>query len=354
MEVSVVTVWYSENYGSYWQAKSLGDYLSSKGHSITYLNTINKKSSHSKKYLSTLLIRNILKGNFYTVIPLINKYRKFDQCLKKIPIIRLDECINSDVLIFGSDTLWDMDSSYFRESAKIFWGLPFKNKKISYAPSVANTALKTLKNIDYIYPALNDFSSISVRDKYSADIIGSLINKEVSIVTDPTFLMAKEYYVKQTIPIKESNFILIYLFDDITKEFSNAIINFAEKNNLRLIALGRSVKWADKTVFPGPEEFLTYFSKSDYIITNTFHGTIFSLIFEKEFLSFSKGKRKVDTLLTEYDLLDRSVKEINNLEKIFNTRIDYGQVKNKIINNSYFSQNFLIKSLLNIEEKKDE
>lgn len=350
MKIGIVTVWFSENYGSFWQAKSLGDFLS-KSSDVYYINTINSKSSHSYKYLFSVIIRNLMKRNFKDVPNIYSKYRLFDKRLKEFEIIEGDKVDDLDLLVFGSDTLWDMQSEYFRESSSIFWGLNHNTKKISYAPSIANTTKQDLEKMGFIRSALESFSKISVRDKYSSQIIGDFTSKKIYKVCDPTLLFDKNHYVKLLSPIKDNRFILIYLFDNISKDESLRIIDYAKQNELQIIALGRKVSWADKTVFPDPFEFLGYFHNAEKVITNTFHGTIFSLIFEKSFISFGVNKKKIEYLLEDYDLINRFVKTGNSLDTLLNTDIDYKKIN--LLKSKYrdLSQDFIMKSIFEDRNK---
>ncbi len=344
MNIGIVTVWYSENYGSFWQAKSLGDYLKKEA-SVFYMNSINKESSHSLKYLSSVLLKNVLKGNLKDSLKIIKKYREFDVLLDEFEIIDMNNLDNIDLLVFGSDTLWDMKSKYFRESSNLFWGIDFDTRKVAYAPSVANSSVVDLENMGFVQKALKQFCDLSVRDDYSKNVIENFTKLTVHKVCDPTLLFEKDHYIRLSKPINKENYILVYLFDDIDNEDSIEIIKYAKSESLRIIALGRKLNWADITVYPDPYEFLSYFNNAEIVITNTFHGAIFSLIFERNFISYGKNKNKVKHLLNDYNLSGRLKDTGQSTSDLLNSEIDYENIrfiKDKI---RLSSQKFIVDSI---------
>ena len=114
-------------------------------------------------------------------------------------------------------------------------------------------------------------------------------------------------------------------------EETKKIITFARQNNLRIISAGFYHKWCDKCVDGSPIDILGYFKYAKYVITDTFHGSVMSLITNANFIAKIRGnKNKLYDLLTRFNLSERIVENFNMLDKVLNTKIDYEQV-NKII-----------------------
>ena len=193
--IGIITVFYSENYGSVLQSFALRKYISNQGLEAVYVNTRNKYSSHSIKRTLMSSGFKVMHGDIKNSILMLKKYKNFHQTLTLLPSVEInDDHLN--LLIVGSDTVWDVDSKYFLESQDVFWPIvnPTKLKVISYAASVANSKPERLKKLSYPIKCLNQLDAISVRDQYSYDVVTSVTDKFVSIVCDPTLLLKMEDY----------------------------------------------------------------------------------------------------------------------------------------------------------------
>ena len=140
MNVCIVTVYNSENCGSFWQAYALGKYIEMMGHNVTYLKRSCIGTSHDIRKTIEFSVKAIVKGRIGRVRRYIRTYRSFEKAIQNFPV---REDIESDVdyVIYGSDTIWELSDSYFYRKRNIYWGntAPKGVKKISYAPSIANT-----------------------------------------------------------------------------------------------------------------------------------------------------------------------------------------------------------------------
>lgn len=121
MNVCIVTVYNSENCGSFWQAYALGKYIEMMGHNVTYLKRSCIGTSHDIRKTIEFSVKAIVKGRIGRVKRYIRTYRSFEKAIQNFPV---REDIESDVdyVIYGSDTIWELSDSYFYRKRNIYWG----------------------------------------------------------------------------------------------------------------------------------------------------------------------------------------------------------------------------------------
>lgn len=119
---------------------------------------------------------------------------------------------------------------------------------------------------------------------------------------DPTLLISADEYDEICPSISDKNYILLYFFGDIDIDMQNELHRVAEQRKLKIISFGRVRPWCDKCIDSDPTFFLAYFKNAQYIVTNTFHGTIFSVLYKKRFSAFVDTKIKVKDFLCSIGL----------------------------------------------------
>ena len=211
----------------------------------------------------------------------------------------------------GSDQVWNPQQAYCIEP----YFLTFVNnggKKISYAASIGLKDLLSEEKEKFAQ-WLESYDAIGVREKSAQELLTSFMNKPTTLVLDPTFLLDKESWQKEAVfPTVEKPYILLFsLFTPPN------ILNFAKRiakeSNKQLIVLAPNKKEVIEGGLlvndAGPREFLGYFCQADMVITDSFHGTVFSMIMEAgNFFSYiapnnRRGSRIVD-LLSLFQLED--------------------------------------------------
>ena len=188
--------------------------------------------------------------------------------------------------------------------------------------------MKILSFINYYITNIyfNNFNAISVRDFYSQRILGEYTNAEIKLVLDPTFLFDKKDYERITVPLRRERFLLLYVASDIQEEWAKEIQKLCREENLVIISYGWIQKFADENIIADPYSFIQYFLEAEYIVTNTFHGTVFSINFRKKFVDIDVNSQKVKELLKEFECEERQnrdpviameiLKEDLNIERI--------------------------------------
>ena len=227
-------------------------------------------------------IKSVFKNIYYKIK---NKgFTKFRQKYLNLSDSYTLDTINKsndvyDIFITGSDQVWNLscsgnDYNYF---------LNFANKdkvKISYAASMGIYEFKEDER-KKLHEILNSFDMISIRENNSLRQF-DFIDKEIRVVPDPVFLLNKNEW-EEIIPkrIIKQDYILVYLIQDDINVMKNAE-RYAKENNLKLISNKKSIEFILNN---SPEKFLSWIKYAKCIFTNSFHGTAFSLIFEKDFYS---------------------------------------------------------------------
>lgn len=348
----IVTVYNSENCGSYLQAYALKQILNQKGFEVAFYKRSTQETSHQFTAHIIPFLKAILKLKYQDALFIIGQWFKFEAAIRKFPKCTLKSHFTNeaDILILGSDTLWNFDSSYFRKKFNIYSGRIFKGKNIiTYAISTANTSLKTFKLTLADYK-LSNISSFLVRDFHTKELVEQCTDKKATIVCDPTLLLSFNDYKplirNQKIP---KAYILLYYFQSFNQEQQNYIIQYAKKHQLNIISLLTYREWCNKSIIASPQNMLFYFSHASYIITDTFHGTAFSLIFEKKFGVFDEGKNKVKELLITYHKTNHLFHDYKNLENTLNQENDvitngtFDNIRTKSINTLFNTINNLPK-----------
>lgn len=350
MKVCVVTVYNSINSGSYWQAKALEMFLENNNHEVYYYKRNNKGASASNKKIFERSLVLLFKLKFKELKNYLNTIKGFKKCKNNFKIIDKNDIGKMDLIILGSDTIWNIDTKYFLNNKETYFGGIFpKNNVISYAASIANTKLSTFEKYSEINGWLNNLDKIGVRDIYTKEVIEKLTNKNIDVVCDPTLLLSKEDYSLLANDVIDSNYIFIYLFNDLNEKQINELKEFAKSNSLKIISGTKNFSWCDKYIINSPHNFLNYMMHAKYIITDTFHGTVFSVNLNKNFVVINRNKNKVNEFLNKCTLGNRLVSKENIAKKLENN-IKYLEV-NKILN-QYRNESieFLNKKLYDIVE----
>lgn len=291
-----------------------------------------------------LKIINLLKGH-----ESFNKFRsKYSGLLtKRIRNIEglIDISRSFDAIVIGSDQVWNtelfnysIDDVYFANSPDI------KCPVIGYAVSagsILNLEEKT------IFKLCKNFKSISAREIQLAEQISKALGVEIKTVLDPVFLCSKEYWVSLCNDVGFDEYVFLYVLEP--NPLLIKTLNMIEKmkgKSLKVIEVGFKKFYSKSTLISNfdPIFFLSLVRNAEYIITNSFHATAFSVIFEKEFYCIKHTTRnnRMETLLTKAQLLHRLIK---NESDVKTGLIDYSIVNCSLQNEIAQSRRFLLTSL---------
>lgn len=327
MKLGIVTVYNAYNCGSYLQAFALYTLLK-KNNNVSFVCNSRVSKQHRFYYIFLQFIKYILKGKVRKAAFLLRRYFAFRKHQSKLHITK--DCKDIDLFIYGSDTIWNIANPYFEKEWKKYWGYGITQKKITYAASAGETQEDMILKRPELRKCIAEFSGLGIRDEHTYNIVKKMLpDREIKRVIDPTLLLTSEEYKNLTKKCKEKDFILIYAFPDMRKEAMMHIRKFAQEKGKKIIAFG-DVFLADKNLPFDPLIMLSYYEKADYIVTNTFHGTAFSLIYNKKFISYGKRKNKVALLLEEFGLSGQVIDESEEISSVIDNEIDYERVNTLI------------------------
>lgn len=332
MKCGIVTVYKSENCGSFLQAYALMKSIEALGHEAYFPQHSFYDHSASWFNLTKTYLKLFLKGNFKGIKFTKKRRKNFKKALKNLKTCKQNAKL--DTYFFGSDVIWDLSSSYFKNHADFFWGYRFKNvKKIAYATSVGFATQEQINENKWIPSALNEYSAIGVRDDQTKNCLQTLTNIEMEMVCDPTLLLKVEDYEKIATPIEYDNYILTYYYGKMDEPCVSELKKIAQEENLRIISLTncRDFPWADIVEAFDPLRFLSLIKNAKYVITNSFHGTVFSNIFSKKFACVKiKHLQKATDFLRRYQMNDKQTDSGNEIRNILHSDYDYATTQKLI------------------------
>lgn len=350
MKIGILTYHRAENYGALLQAYALKTYLEYLGYNVEFVDYW--PEYHSEFYnlfsYNTFRKRNIKGKLYYLFVYVVRFFSKVTRKkklqrfmhqylgLSKCPLYTETSCKTEryDAVIYGSDQIWrkqhlggvEFDSWYFGSDNII------ADRKIVYAGSMGSIANNS-EDEDYLKKMMNNFDSISVRERDLQDYLGKF-DVCSTLVNDPVFLLSKEEWRRiEEKPKNKGKYIVFYnlLLTKVSESFA---LELSKKTGLPLYEINY------KSLFPrhgvnlvraaSIEQFVGLIDNAEYVVSNSFHGVALSLILEKQFFAVGFGKRanRVVSLLNRLDIIDRySECGVGNLDF---RPINYQDVKKRI------------------------
>lgn len=348
--INILTFWGVPNYGAWAQAYALRNVISEmypdyNVKQIAYLHPEHKKMYFTKRFpkptsLSTFLHPAYYRNLYEYFFKDTTKYPFFDSAWDSIPHFKVEdidslERIESDILVTGSDVVWQFGTSLFGDDTHLI-GIGMKyHKLIAYACSFGDLNADS-KHPSFIKNGLSKYHNISVRDLNSKVIVENYLpERNVPIVLDPTLLY--DFKHDESIPnVTEKKYILVY--GSVPLRMVVEIKKYARKNKLRIIGTGRSKapSWCNKRLTDiGPREWIGLFKNAEFVVTSTFHGLMFSIIYEKRFLFYQEEyvKNRSQWILEKLGLAELFRLDTLSLKKVldFNWKYeDYNEILNEL------------------------
>ena len=255
--------------------------------------------------------------------------------------------------ICGSDQIWNSYEYYL--DPMYFLRFTTKDKRIAYAPSFGTDSISyynkaTLKNY------LSGFEMLSVRESSGKNICKELTGKDVHVVLDPTLLLTKEEWIDlQNLTYTNSNeeYCLVYFLSYPSQSAVHLIKQLRISGiKLKAIPINYDCYNEKELINAGPREFLELLLNAKYVITDSFHGTIFSVNFQKKFICFErqyaskvKQSTRITDILNKLHLSGRYNVESPKMMDVLVSDIDYKNVGNELKKLRSESKDYLINSL---------
>lgn len=345
--IKIITVYNSLNPGSYFQALALYKSIQKEKKDVAFLytNTRNPVKEAIKKALKLLKKKKIKHA--YKQLVMGFKYKKSLKNIKTSRKIKAD-----DIYILGSDEIWNIKRKEMAQYP-IFWGTGLKQERcICYAPSINDAPIAEFKKYNYIKDALEKIYLLSTRDAYSKKVLEELSNRKIEELDDPTILLEQEFYKKIESKKMFDNYIFVYIAPQkINKEEIKTIVDYAKKSNKKIISYNIYHQWCDEVVYGYPEDFLSLIHNADCVFTSTFHGTMFSIIYNKKFIVFGENNKVIE-VLRKLNIKNQFTNNYNeSIDKILQKNFHYDKV-NKYIEKSRKKSVDYLKENINLLEQK--
>ncbi len=247
-------------------------------------------------------------------INLSKKYNSYEELASNPP--------EADIYCTGSDQVWNSSWNKGIEKAFFLEFVPNNKKRISYAASFGKDKLDD-DEIEITKEMLKKYSDISVREKSAVNICSELGISEVKHVLDPTLLLKKEDWSKLKTDIKtKGKYILVYQLNTKNPEFDEYVKKLSKHKKMPIIRVSNVVyqmfKYGKFDYCPTVNQFVSYFLNAEYIVTDSFHATAFSINFNKKFLSIfpKKFSTRLQSILELTGLEERKVTDFTKFDTI--------------------------------------
>ena len=363
MKVGILTYHRAENYGALLQAFALKTYLSQMGHDVSF---VDYWPEYHKDYFRIFPRMKFKKGGFIikiyclymAIVWGLARYKRkkiFSHFISEklsLPVASKyskasDVCSSYDVVYFGSDQIWRKQGlPGFPGRDSWYFGKNIVAKKVAYAASIGASVFEETEASE-IKQALASFQAVSVREKSLQNSLEAL-GIPSTLVVDPVFLLAPKRWrelAKEVTPLR-GNYILLYnlLDSQESQDFAKTIAN--EK--------GLPIKEITKVYgfnrlgrrylhHASVQEFLSLIDNADVVVSNSFHGVAFSILFEKQFYAVGMGNKadRVLSLLKQLKLDHRYVSG-----SIFDsTDIDYSGISELLKQYKSVSESFIDRTI---------
>lgn len=338
ISVGILTFHYAHNFGAVLQAYAMKMFLQSNGYITEIINYQNKKlckryqenlpfsfAARRRDWLVPWRWPNLIKSNNWRNYTnkdwhkQCSRFKEFQNCYlidKETQAISKDKIctLPFDAIIYGSDQIWDTGITGKNET--VYWGTHVNNgcRKIAYGASIYTAELDCIEKKKVI-KYLSSFFSLAVREQALAKQIENILNRTVETVVDPTLLIPCDYYLKIiNVTNVYKSYALVYTVSD-----SIELLNAVQK-------LGIPIKWlhyyksinlklddVEDIADAGPIEFLELIYGAEYVITNSFHGTVFSILFRKKFCAVYDENIRIENLLEAAHMKEAHVKNVRDI-----------------------------------------
>lgn len=332
MKIGIITWFTGPNYGTNLQAIALQYYLRSCGYEVNIINyevppvnVVKEKKPFIRKLFyqpQKYAIKFAMNRYKAQIAKRDNKLRNSinTKCILTPEIKTIDElvkiCNKFDLLICGSDQIWNpnwYDKFYFVDYTGI------TTNRISYAPSIGVNEIPD-SVVAEIQHGLKQFKAVSVREEKAAELLAPYLNEKPQVVVDPTLLLTSEEWLDifQDDGYEGNDYVFAFFLND-EKKHLEATKKFARILNCKLVLVpykgATYLQNADIRADSGLEDMLNLIRNAKYVITDSFHITVFSIIYRKQFYTFQRFKEdeftsqnvRVTNLLNMVDLPERLI-----------------------------------------------
>ncbi len=356
MKIGILTFHSAHNYGAVLQCFALQETLKAMGHNVEvidyrppYITKVYGRFYH-KRYVSKNPIKMARKILFEIAVftRRIRIFNGFSNFINNVLNLSYAKTVTDDydAYIIGSDQVWRPELTegivpYY------FANFPFEKgqkKYLTYAVSMGG--IDDGPGDDYLHKALKNFDAISVREEYLADYLRTLTNKTIHTVLDPSLLAERKIWDRiAKVPAIKSKYVVVYQVRKYRKEALNIARDIAKEIGAVVISLNLHFRSPNGYTCTCPEEFVGAIKGASCVVTTSFHGTAFALIFERPFYNVGlgdAGDMRAKALLETVGLQDRFIMKTDHPKF---SEIDFSTANAKLEELQQKSKEFLINSL---------
>lgn len=353
MKVGIITFHRAINYGAVLQCWALQKFIRNIGHKSYVLDY---RCSYLENQYKTFDLQALKCGGLkHSIAYILSRIRHFHNISRRnkafwsfqekhLSLLNIDKVKYLDAIIAGSDQIWNPKLTGGLDDFYLLQNEAFDDvKKIAYAVSGEVKCFER-RDIDGIKSILGSFQAISFREKALSNLFFDEKSNEIPICVDPTMLLTESDYAEI-----EANRLIgdkyLFLYQVVpSKEAVVYAKKLAKSKGLRFIYLNSKFDFfsSENNVGHdvGPSEFLSLIKYASFVVTTSFHGLVFSIIYKRQFAFFKRGKtERQENLLKMFSLEDRMVSGGKTLKE----QIDYNAINMESINEN--SKLYLLNNL---------
>ena len=339
MRIGILTFHCAHNYGAMLQCYALQEYLVAQGHEVSVVDYRPDYLTHGyvRHALHHWISRNPLRAvKRLLTEPFLYRTRGkrwdgFDRFMRTklhlTPYHPASDYVNFDLIIVGSDQIWSTRLTG-EKFDPVFFGKGLACRSVSYAASMSPCCLSADER-KALPELLRNLDALSVREAELAEMIRPLTEKEVRVVCDPVLLLTYEEWERRCIPVKRNRpYVLCYNLmrseacmkqaRETGKELGCEVVDITA-----ILRLTKPGKYCLQAL--DPISFISYFKEATFVVTSSFHGTVFSVLFHKPFYVVGMGNLggRSAALLERLELKDRLLEQTSGRASL---KIDYAKV----------------------------
>ncbi|HIF9351672.1 TPA: polysaccharide pyruvyl transferase family protein [Photobacterium damselae] len=362
-KIGIITFHNAHNYGAVLQAYALNIKLKSLGFDVGFIEyNLSPIHNHYKKYPSFSESGNNLLRYLKNLICFsldynrkVKRYNAFSGFIEKyFQVLNVtNKKFYLSAVVIGSDQVWNpnitegYDDIFFGKNKNIF-----TDRRISYAASMGSATSEDNLTEEY-YNLLSNLDNIGVREQGLANLFEDKFNLSVDVNIDPTLLLNKEEWNKiSSKPLCNEKYVLVYEVEPNVE--TKSIVDYLSKVlsiKIKVISSITNYKLSkDIITTASPNDFLSLFKNASFVVTTSFHGTVFSIINNVPFVTvkFNNGiDTRASNLLLSLGLDERHVNNVDDVEKL-NIDVDFTFAENKLNKLRYQSELYISEKLSDI------
>lgn len=361
MKIGILTFHRANNFGAFLQAFALKSYLEHLGHQVSFVDYWPEEHRRHCSVFDPKAVRS-LKLFFRECLlaccklpraAVMNRLRKKHFGLDSRPAFQHHENLKTaefDCIVYGSDQIWWKSTLEGMDGYDpAYWGdfLSESVRKVAYAPSMGELHCLP-EDMAFMRDHLSDFHAISAREDKLAEVVSQATGREVQTVLDPTLLIGGEFWQPFANKKASHDYILYYklMYDDAADAFVNELsarTGMPVKTVLGGVQSYKTIVWS--TLFYSPFDLISSIRNASLVVSTSFHGVAFSLLFNKDFYAMGMGSKsgRVGSLLHALELEDRLLENPSADMEI--ASIDYSSVNRKLEKLREASSSFLSDAL---------